>query len=99
MGQGQGAARSPGEKHCVNLSPPSLHGCSVAQLCPTLCDPMECTWPTPLFMAFSRQEYWSRLPFPPPGDFFDPGIEPISSALVGGFFTTEPPGKPDSFID
>ena len=48
-------------------------------------------------MEFSRQEYWSGLPFPPPGDPPDPGIEtmsPATSALVGGFFTTEPPGKP-----
>ena len=48
----------------------------------------------PLSMGFSRQEYWSGLSFPPPGDLPDPGIEPVSSALAGGFFTTEPPGKP-----
>ena len=44
-----------------------------------------------LFMGFSRQEYWSGLPFPSPGDLPDPGIEPpslISSALAGSFFTT-----------
>ena len=45
-------------------------------------------------MGFSRQEYWSGLSFPPPGDLPDPGIEAVSSALAGGFFTTEPPGKP-----
>ena len=48
----------------------------------------------PLFMEFSRQEYWSRLPFPPPGDLPNSGIKPVSPALAGGFFTTEPPGKP-----
>ena len=51
----------------------------------------------PLSMEFSRQEYWSGLPFPTPGDLPDPGIEPTSlasPALAGGFFTTEPPGKP-----
>jgi len=51
----------------------------------------------PLSMEFSRQEYWSGLPFPPQGDLPDPGIEavlPVSPALAGGFFTTEPPGKP-----
>ena len=48
----------------------------------------------PLSMGFSRQEYWSGLPFPPSGDLPDPGIEPMSPALVGKFFTTEPPGKP-----
>ena len=45
-------------------------------------------------MGFSRQEYWSGLPFPFPGDFPDPGVEPMSPALAGGFFTAEPPGKP-----
>ena len=52
----------------------------------------------PLSMGFSRQEYWSRLPFPTPlGDLPNPGIEPaspVSPALTGRFFTTEPPGKP-----
>ena len=47
----------------------------------------------PLSMGFSRQEYWSGLPFPPPGDLPHPGIEPMSPTLAGGFFTTEPPGK------
>ena len=45
-------------------------------------------------MGFSREEYWSRLPFPSLGDLPNPGIELMSSALVGEFFTTEPPGKP-----
>ena len=45
-------------------------------------------------MGFLRQEYWRGLPFPPPGDLPDPGIEPTSPALAGGFFTTVPPGKP-----
>ena len=48
----------------------------------------------PLSIGFSRQEYWSGLPFPSPGDLPDPGIEPASPALAGGFFTTEPPWKP-----
>ena len=39
-------------------------------------------------MGFSRQEYWSGLPFPPPGDLPHPGIERVSPALTGGFFTT-----------
>ena len=45
-------------------------------------------------MEFSRKEYWRALPFPPPGDLPDLGIEPPSPALAGRFFTTEPPGKP-----
>jgi len=44
-------------------------------------------------MGFSRQEYWSGLPFPSPGDLADPGIEPVSLASAGRFFTTEPPVK------
>ena len=40
----------------------------------------------PLSMEFSRQEYWTGLPFPPPGNLPNPGIEPMSSALEGGFF-------------
>ena len=49
----------------------------------------------PLPMGFLRQEYWSGLPFPSPGDLPDPGIEPASPTLAGGFFTAEQPGKPD----
>ena len=45
----------------------------------------------PLSMEFSRQEYWSALPFPSPGDLPDPGIKPTSPALVVAFFTTETP--------
>ena len=45
-----------------------------------------------LSTELSRQEYGSGLPFPSPGDLPDPGIEPKSPALTGGFFTTEPPG-------
>ena len=54
----------------------------------------------PLSMGFSREQNWSRLPFPPPGDLHDPGTEPphlrspSSPALACRFFTTEPPGKP-----
>ena len=47
-----------------------------------------------LSMEFSRQEYWSGLPFPSPGDFPEPVIEPASPALSGGFFTIEPSEKP-----
>jgi len=46
-------------------------------------------------VGFSRQGYWSELPFTPSWDLLDPGIKSMSPALAGGFFTTEPPGKPD----
>ena len=62
-------------------------GGSVAKLCLTLCDCMTVAFQAPLSMGFSRQEYWSGLPFPPPGDLLDPGIEPMSPALASGFFT------------
>ena len=52
-----------------------------------------------LSMRLSSQEYWSGLPFPPPGNFLDPRIKPMppaSPALASRFFTTEPPRKPPS---
>ena len=59
--------------------------------------PWTVTLQAPLSMAFSRQEYWSGLPFSTPWDLPDPGINPKSLAspvLAGRFFTTVPPGKP-----
>ena len=47
----------------------------------------------PLSIAFSRQKYWSGLPFPSPGDLPDPGIEPRSPTLQADALTSEPPGK------
>ena len=69
-----------------------LVACSVAQSCPT--PVIAWTRQAPLSMGFPKQEYWSGLPFPPPGDLPDPGIELtslVSPALVGRFFTTEQP--------
>ena len=57
----------------------------------TLCDPMDCSPQAPLSVGFPREEYWSRFPFPPPGDLPDSGIEPVSiipAELAGAFFTT-----------
>ena len=64
---------------------------SRVQLCAT---PWTVAHQAPLSMGFSRQEYWSGLTFPPPGDLLDPEDEPLSPALAGRFFTTEPPGNP-----
>ena len=68
------------------------------QSCPTLCDPMDyIACQSPLSMGFFRQEYWSGLPYPSPGDLSDPGIEPaspVSPALQVDSFTAEPPTKP-----
>ena len=63
----------------------------VTQSCPTLSDPMDCSPPGSSDMEFSRQEYWSGLPFPSPGDTPDPGIELrclMSRALASRFFPT-----------
>ena len=68
-----------------------------AQSCPTLAAPGTVAHQAPLSMGFSRQEYWSGVPFPTPGDLPDPGIEPASlgtPALAGESFTTGPPGRP-----
>ena len=68
-------------------------------LCSVVSDsatPLTVACQTPLFMEFSRQEYWNGLPLPTPGDLANPGIKPMSlasPALAGGFFTTVPPGK------
>ena len=55
--------------------------------------PWTVAYQAPPFMGFSRQEYWSGLPLPSPGDFPDPGIEPRSPALRVDALPSEPPGK------
>ena len=57
--------------------------------------PWTVVYQAPPSMGFSRQEYWSGLPFPSPGDLPDPGIEPGSPTLQADALTSEPPGKPD----
>ena len=66
----------------------------VTQWCPTLETPWTVARKVPLSMGFSRQEYWSGLPFPCPGDLPDPGIEPMSPALQTDSLPTELGGKP-----
>ena len=56
--------------------------------------PLTVAHQAPPSMGFSRQENWSGLPFPPPGDLPDPGIEPGSPALQADASLSEPPGKP-----
>ena len=65
----------------------------VAQSCPTLGTPRTVARQAPPSMGFSRQEHWSGLPFPPPGDLPDPGTEPGSPALQADSSLPEPPGK------
>ena len=68
----------------------NLHAraCSVAQLCLTLCYPMDCKPPGSSVHRIFRQEYWSGLPFPPSGDLPNTGIEPKSLVSTGRLFTT-----------
>ena len=65
----------------------------VIQSCPTLCDPMDCSPPDSSVPGIFQSRYWSGLPFPSPRDLPDPGMEPASPALAGGFFPTEPVGR------
>ena len=74
----------------------AVHVSSVTHSCPTLCYSMD-VHQVPRSTGFSRQEHWSGLPSPPPGDFPNQRIQPeslASPALAAGFFTSAPPGKP-----
>ena len=66
----------------------------VAQLCLTFCDCMDYNLPAPLSMEFSRQEYWSGLPFPYPQDILNLETKPRSPALQANSLPSEPSGKP-----
>ena len=88
------------EKETESLREKVIHPKScvpaIAQSCPILCKPVDCSPQAPLSMRFSRQEYCSGLLFSSPGDLPNPGAEPVSPAspaLAGGFFTTSPPSK------
>ena len=68
------------------------------QSCPTLCNHMDCSHQASLSMGFSRQKYWSQLPFPSPGDLPSPGMEPVSltcPALQVGCLPLSPWGSPN----
>ena len=65
----------------------------VTQSCPTLCNPMDCITHQAPLSIFPRQKYWSGLPFPPPEDLPDPGIEPTSPALQTDSLPAEPAGR------
>ena len=76
-----------------------VHTLACVLSCSVLSDSCVTPWTVPrqapLSMGFPREEYWSGLPFPPPGDLPNPGIQLTSPVLAGGFFTTESPGKPN----
>ena len=74
--------------HGTGLPSYFVRGCSIVS--DSLDTPWTVACQAPLSIGFSRQKYWSELPFPFPGDLPNPGIESESPELVGGFFTTEP---------
>ena len=67
--------------------------CVCVQSCLTLCNPMDSSPPGSSVHGFSRQKYWSWLPFSSSGDLPDSGIEPLSPASANRLFTTVPSGK------
>ena len=71
-----------------------VRACSVAQSCPTLCNPMDCSLPGSSIHRILQAGIWRGLPYPPPGDLPNPGIEPRSPALQAESLLSEPPGKP-----
>ena len=89
------------------LGPPGFHTSKLLTIC---AESLSCVqvfltlWTVacqaPLSVGFPREDYWSALPFPSPGDLPEPGIKPTSlasPALAGRFFTTEPPENPNSW--
>ena len=91
----QGSRWSPGALGCVCVLSHFSHVQLSATAWTVACQ-------APLSMGFSRQEYWSGLPGPPPGDLPDPGIEPsflMSPALAGGFFTISASWEAPKTID
>ena len=70
----------------------------VTQLCPTLATPWTVACQAPLSIEFSRQEYWSGLPFPSPGDLPHLGIKLWSPALQADSLPSEPPGKSSNIV-
>ena len=83
------------EKHCSKQIVVFSHS--------VVSDSFESPWTVvheaPSVHVISGQEYWSGLPFPSPGDLYNPGIDRRSPGLAGGFFTTEPPGKTSKQIN
>ena len=72
-----------------------MFGGLVAKPCPTLVTPMDCSLLGSAVMGFSRQEYWSGLPFPSSGELPDPGFKPGSPALQADSLPTELPESPN----
>ena len=94
-----GLARSLVRIHILKLDKqvwiPALCACMLSYFSPTLCDAMDCIPQASLSIRISRQEYWSWLPCPSPGDISDSGIEPRSPAFQPDSLPSKPPGKPN----
>ena len=86
-------AKKAGMTRAEQVRKRSGRHCLVAKLCPALCNPMDCSSQASLFLGFPRQEHWSGLPFPSPGDLPDPGIDPRSPALQADALPSELPGQ------
>ena len=82
-----------GDQDSAGGSPQVLRRCHSLSRVQLFVAPWTVAHQTPLSIGFSRQEYWSRLPFSSLRDLPDPRIKPASPTLVGGLFTTELPGK------
>ena len=89
---------------CYNFCPENVSlkemktMCSVAQSCLTLCDPMDCSLPGSSVHGISQARILEWVAISSSRDLPNPGIQLASSALAGRFFTTEPPGKPDTYL-
>ena len=83
-------------RNTLRFSAHPVYACVlVGQSCPTLWDPMDpVDLQALLSVGFSRQEYWSGLPFPSPGDLPHSGIEPRFPVLQANSLLSDPPGKP-----
>ena len=96
LSRGSSRPRDQTRVSCIAGGPPTGLATREAHISHVqlFCDPWTVAHQVPPSMGFSRQEYWSGLPFPPPGDLPDPGIESRSPTLQADASTSEPPGKP-----
>ena len=87
----------------TNILPSDLSlytcACSVAKLCLTLCDPMDYSPPGSSVRGISQARILECVAIPSPGNLPEPGMEPSSPALAGGFYTTELRGKPVAYLE
>ena len=94
LAPGQTSSPATGQRDYKGLQTTTRTVCvTVAQSCPPLCNLWTMARQAPLSVGFPRQEYWSGLPFPPPGDLPDPGIEPRPPALKANSLLSVPPQK------